>query len=163
MPTVEGSRVSRDPYRNLCFVLVLLIPAALLGFGTSYFRGLTFSGLAVTPLLHVHTAVMVLWLLVLIAQAWFIRTMRFRLHRWVGRSSFVIVPLIIALALMATHESLTRKMPGISAEDARLEVYTWGQLVGFGLAWGLGILYRKRTPSHVRFMISTVFGIGSAI
>jgi hypothetical protein len=151
MPAVEGTRVSRNPYRTLCVVLALLIPAALLGFGASYFRGLTFSGLTVTPLLHVHAAVMALWLLLLIAQAWFVRTMRFRLHRWVGRSSFVIVPLIIVLAIVATHESLTRRMPGISAEDVRLEVYSWGQLLGFGLSWGLDRLrhrQRHRVPDH---------------
>lgn len=52
---------------------------------------------------------------------------------------------------------------GITVEVARLEVYTWGQLLGFGLAWGLAILYRRNTPLHVRFMVSTIFAVGSAI
>lgn len=159
----EASRPRSIPYRNVYIYFALLIPATLLGFATSYFAGVTFSGLSVTFFIHMHAALMVLWLLMLIAQAWFIRTGRFRPHRWVGRSSYVIAPAIIVMGLVATHETLNRKPAGISLVDARLEAYTWGQLVAFGLVWGLAILYRKRTPMHMRFMISTTFAIGSAI
>lgn len=159
----EASRPLSIPYRNVYIYFALLIPAALLGFATSYFAGVTFSGLPVTLLIHVHAALMVLWLLMLIAQAWFIRTGRFRPHRWLGRSSYVVAPAILLTGLMATHETLTRKPAGISLVDARLEAFTWGQLLAFGLVWGLAILYRKRTPLHMRFMISTTFAVGSAI
>lgn len=150
-------------FRNLYIFFALLIPAALLGFGPSYFSGVTFSGKSVTPLLHIHAALMVLWLVMLTAQAWFIRTKRFQLHRWVGRSSYVIAPVIIVMTLVVTRESLHRAPNGITLLDARFEAYTWGQLLGFGLGWGLAILYRRRVQLHVRFIISTAFGIGSAI
>ncbi len=150
-------------YRNVYIHFVLLIPLALLGFAKAYLAGVTFSGRSVTALVHIHTALMVLRLLMLIAQAWFIRTMRFRPHRWVGRSSYVVAPLIIVSILVVAHESLGPTSAGITAEVARIEVYTWGQLLGFGLVWGLAIHYRSNTPLHVRFMVSTTFAIGSAI
>ena len=59
----------------------------------------------ITALVHVHAALMILWLFMVIAQAWFVRTMRFRLHRWVGRSSYLIVPVIILSGLVTTHAS----------------------------------------------------------
>jgi hypothetical protein len=105
---------------------------------------------------------MALWVLMLIAQAWFIRTKRYAIHRWVGRSSFVIVPLIVAATLMLTIESLNLK-PAISPLTARIEIYTWGQVIPFVLAWGLALWYRRRTPIHVRYMVSTIFAAGSAI
>ncbi len=73
MTLTETARSARSPYRNLGIILALLIPAALLGFANSYFKGLTFSGLTFSTLIHVHAAVMALWILMLIGQAWFIR------------------------------------------------------------------------------------------
>ncbi len=135
----------------------------MLGFAKSYFFGLTFSGKSLTALVHVHAALMVLWLLMLVAQAWFIRTKRLRLHRWVGRSSYVIAPLIIVSVLVAQHELLNRAPAGISAEGARIEVFGIPQILAFAVTWGLAILYRKKTPLHVRFMVSTAFAIGTVI
>lgn len=161
--TTDVAHRVRTPYRHLWLFLALLIPGALLGFAKSYFKGLTFSGLSVTPIIHVHAALMVLWILMLIGQAWFIRTRRYRVHRWVGRSSFVIAPLIIIMSAVATHETLNRKMPGITTLDARFEIYDLLQVLGFGLSWALALIYRKRIPLHVRYMVSTVFAFGNAI
>ena len=163
MPDVL-QRVSRPDFANTWIWFALLIPAVLLAFTSSYLvDGLTFSGKSVTPLIHIHTALMMMWVLMLIAQAWFIRTRRFAMHRIVGRSSFLVAPLIVVMGLIGAHETLNRAPDGISLVDAQIEVYTWGQLLGFGLAWALAIQYRRRTALHVRFIISTVFAFGSAI
>ena len=100
MGTVGNARGSGIPFRNVYIYCALLIPVAVLAFAKSYFAGVTFSGKSVSVVIHIHTALMVLWLLMLIAQAWFIRTKRFQLHRWLGRSSYVIAPLIILAALV---------------------------------------------------------------
>ena len=163
MTTVEPIRRPGNSYRNLDIVFALVIAAAAIGFYKTYSAGITFSGKAVTTLINVHTALMVLWLLMLVGQAWLVRTKRLRLHRLVGRSSLVVVPLIIVATLIAAHENLNREPEGITVEVARLEMFTWGQLIGFGGAWALAMLYRRRTPIHVRFMVSTLFAIGSAI
>jgi hypothetical protein len=112
MGTIEPPRTSRSSFRNVSICFALLIPAALLGFAKSYFAGVTFSGKSVTALVHVRTALMVLWLPMLVAQAWFIRTKRFQLHRWVGRSSYVIAPVIIVMTLVAAQENLNRAPAG---------------------------------------------------
>jgi len=116
-----------------------------------------------TVILNVHAALMVLWLLMLIAQAWFIRTKRFQLHRWVGRASFVIAPLVIVSALATFHEGLNRAVGGITIEAVRIDTFSLGQVLAFAVTWGLAILYRKRAPLHVRFMISTAFAVSTAI
>lgn len=163
MKAINVPRAPKIPYRNVYIYFALLIPAVLLAFAKSYFAGVTFSGLSVTPVVHVHAALMVLWLFMLVGQAWLIRGERFRVHRWVGRSSYVIAPTLVVVGLVAAHATLNAKTPGITLVDARLEAYTLGQLLGFGLAWALAILYRKRTELHVRFMVSTTFAFGSAI
>lgn len=162
MSMLEISQRLRLPYGALFIYVVLLVPATLLAFAESYSAGVTFSGLSLTFLIQVHALLMALWLLMLIMQVWFIRTRRLRLHRWLGRSSYIIAPAIISVGLIATNEMLNRKS-ALTIDDFRLEAFTWGQLLGFGLAWGLAILYRRNTAVHLRFMISTTFAIGSAI
>jgi len=165
-PALEPDGVLMKPFRNVYIYFALLIPAAVLAFAKTFFAGVTFSGNSLTVLLRVHTALMVLWLLMLVAQAWFIRTKRFRLHRWVGRSSYVIAPLLILFGLVAVHELLNRTPGGVpigGPVGARLGVFGFGQMLAFGITWGLAIVYRKQTPLHVRFIISTTFAISPAL
>jgi len=78
---------TRDRYAHLWILLALVGPATVFAFVKSYAAGTTFSGLPMTVLIHVHAASMALWIVMLAAQAWLIRTRRHRLHRLVGRSS----------------------------------------------------------------------------
>ena len=142
MATVEQSRMSNNQFRNVYIYFVLLIPAAAFGFWKTYFAILNNLPETVTPVIHIHALLMIVFLLVLIAQAWFIRTKRFRPHRWVGRSSYVIAPLIIVLGLAAIHEVFNRAPGGVPVEGfsgSRLTVFGFGQLLAFGLSWGLAI------------------------
>lgn len=154
---------ARSPYRNLHFYFALLIPGAVLGFGPFLFNGVTLSGRPLTPIVQMHGALMGLWLVMLTAQAWFIRTNRFQIHQWVGRSSYVIAPAIILSVLVTGHESFNQAPEGVNAEFARQFVFDTGMNLAFAVTWGLAILYRKRTPLHVRYMISTAFAISTAI
>ena len=143
---------SENPLRNLYIYFALLIPATVFAFWRSYFGILGSLPEGMTALVHVHAALQILWLFMLVAQAWFIRTKRFRLHRLVGRSSFVIVPIIILSGLATAHAAFNKPPPpGVTfAELRHLDIITLGQLVAFGLTWWLAIVYRKQTPLHVR-------------
>ncbi len=163
MTTIDAANRSRSPYRYLWIALALLVPAVLLGFAKSYRSSLTFSGQPMTAIIHVHSALMMLWILMLIGQAWFIRTKRYKAHRWVGRSSFLIAPLTLLMSVVVIHGTLNQKMPNITTLDARFEIYDLMQLIGFGLAWALALVYRARIPLHVRFMVSTALAFGNAI
>ncbi len=151
-----------NPFRNVYVYFALLIPTTILGFWETYFAILDNLPDKVTPLIHVHASLMFLWLFMLIAQGWFIRTKHFRPHKWVGRSSYVIAPVIILLGLATLHEALNRTPGGVPIEGpvgSRLSVFGFGQMLTFGITWALAIMYRKKTPLHVRFIISTTFAI----
>jgi|GEM_PF-2368484 len=162
MTTTDQTFALRSPYRNLWIVIALLIPAAMLGFGPFILDGVTFSGRSLTPIVLVHAALMALWVLMLIAQAWFIHTARFTIHRWVGKSSFIIVPLIILSTMAMIHERLNANAE-IAALTARFQIYNLMETTGFALAWAFGLAYRRRPSFHVRFMVSTALAFGSAI
>ena len=155
-----------NSFRNVYIYFALLIPVTILGFWTTFFSILDNLPDKVTPLIHVHALLMMLWLVMLIVQALFVRTKRFRPHRWVGRSSYVTAPVIIFLGLATLHEALNRT-PGVVPIEgpvgSRLSVLGFGQMLAFGITWGLAIVYRKQTPQHVRFIISTTFAIAPAV
>lgn len=150
-------------FRNLNIYFALVIPLAVLAFWKKYFGVLANPPDTVTPLLHVHTVVMSLWLLMLVVQAWFIQTNRFRPHQLLGRSSFVVVPLIVLLTLLLIHEVLNRFPDGVPHERARLNVHGFGITLSFAATWSLAIVYRRNLELHVRFIISTVFAMAPVI
>jgi hypothetical protein len=163
MTTADVARGARGPYRHLWIALALLVPATFLAFAKSYSKLLTFSGQPMSATVHVHGALMGLWILMLVGQAWFIRARRYAAHRWVGRSSFLIAPLTLIMTVVTVHETLNLKAPNITLLDSRLEIYDLMQVIGFGLSWALAMVYRKRVRLHVRFMVSTAFAFGNAI
>ena len=122
MTGMDVAHRTQPSYHNLWIVLALLLPAAVLGFAKSYSNGLTFSGQPMTPLIHFHSALMTLWILMLVGQAWLIRTKRYRAHRWLGRSSLLVAPLNLVVSVAVVHDTLNRKMPSITTLDARFEI-----------------------------------------
>ena len=62
--------VLMNPYRNVYIYFALLIPVTIFGFWKTFFSILDNLPDKVTPLTRVHTLLMLLWLLMLIAQAW---------------------------------------------------------------------------------------------
>jgi len=153
-----------NSHRNVCIYFILLIPVTLLAFWKSYFGLLGNMPGTITPLIHVHTLIMMLWLFMLVAQAWFVHTKRYIAHRWVGRSSFVIAPLVI-LSSLATLQRFFKNIP--EGEDLaqiyRLHVLAFGMVVAFTITWGLAMIYRKQAAIHIRYIVSTVFAVSTAI
>ena len=142
---------------------LLVIPATILAFAVSISAGLTFSGLSFTPILHVHTALASLWIVMLAGQAWLARHGNRALHRMIGRASYAIAPLIFASFVLVYVEQLGRRPYPYDQLALQFDVYNWFQSAAFLLCWALAIRHRKNTPRHLRYMIATVFAIGSAI
>lgn len=144
-------------------LLAAVIPLTLLAFLPSYLAGVTFSGVPVGIIVHLHAASMMLWLLMLVTQAYLVRSGRMRWHRLIGRSSYIIAPIIIVLFLATLLYQRSMSPYPVDETSARVEVFTWGQVFGFAACWALAIRHRKRTPLHMRYMVSTVFVVGGAI
>lgn len=124
---------------------------------------MTNTGKPLTALVHVHAGLMTLWILMLIAQAWLVRAKRYAWHRSVGRSSFVIAPVIIVFSFVVVRNGILRTGEDLTAEHARIRIFRLGMTLAFAVTWGLAIANRRHLPRHVRYMVSTVFAVGSAI
>ena len=147
-------------YRNAAAYFALMLPATILGFWTTYFSILS----SVKLSFHVHGSLMILWVMMLMAQAWFIRTRRFAWHRLVGKASFVVAPLLIWSALIVSHELIRRGESSVTPDELQGLTLPLGGIFSFAVVYALAIYYRSQRQLHARYMISTSLAIiGGAI
>lgn len=131
------------------FTLLLLV--AVVGFFPSYFSRLG----EAKALHHFHALTATAWLLLLITQGYLMRTRRLALHRALGRTSLVIVPLFLVSGLFIVHDMLTRDSGFARRFGPRLSFVDLSTLAWFAFAYVMALRYRKAMALHARFMVST--------
>lgn len=126
---------------------------ALMAFWPSYYSDPTGDFAFFT---HAHGIAMTLWCVMLIAQAYLVRSKHRDIHRRVGKISYVLVPFLIISTLALTHQSLqtNEPYPTIVFSDLALMI---NATVLFGVIYGLAIYHRKDSPTHARYMFATIF------
>ena len=107
----------------------------------------------------VHGLFSVTWMGLVVAQSWLIGHGHGRVHRWLGRTSLVIVPGLVISALLVVLDSLPT---GGAAHFPRelLVIVLWVDLWSlalFSTLFVLALVHRRRMFLHSRFMASTVF------
>ena len=105
----------------------------IIGFFPSYFSRLTVTDTAH----HLHGITATAWILLLIVQPWLYKTGKLSLHRNLGKSSYVLVPLILLSALNMVHIMLNNQ----GNQLAFIDLIT---LVQFLIFYGLAIAHRKK-------------------
>jgi hypothetical protein len=161
----ESGRRGVGLYRNAIYWFALLLVILLVGFWRSYFSQIGQGSLHITH--HVHGIAMLLWVLLLMTQAWLIRTGRRAGHRLLGRSSLVLAPVIVASGVWVNvHilEGVTEPVP-----DGLAGAYWWGffLMAAFTVLYTMGIRHRRRLQLHARYMTATALvfltpGLGRA-
>ena len=106
---------------------------------------------------HFHGAIMLLWVLCLIAQPLLISRRKYQIHKAIGKISFVLAPLLIisifGVSYMSYHNNLNASRP---EQDAIAEIaLNIPPIFVFAILYGLAIANRKRTFYHMRYMIGT--------
>ena len=133
----------------LWFVLVLLV--VLAGFWPSFF-----SRPGQNPLPHLlHGTVCTLWLVLLVAQAGLMRAPKLAWHRALGKSAYVLMPLVIATGAWVLHLMLagqTRLPPPLRLTLGFIDL---GTLTFLALAFTLAMVNRRDVQRHARWLATT--------
>jgi len=118
-----------------------------------------------TNIIHIHGALLMAWLVLLIVQPLLIATGRRQLHRSIGKVSYVLGPLIIIFLFLIGKSGYWRaigKLPEL--EVLEFIVLDMRGLVSFAIFWSLAMIYRKDSAAHMRYMIATgILGIGPGV
>jgi hypothetical protein len=135
-------------YRNIAIFFSLILVFVFAAFFKTYF-GLFPDFKDTTLLVHTHVAVLLLWFAMLIVQPVLIGTKRLKLHRLVGKASYVLVPLVVISSVLMTRNQQMR--------EKELAVFTVNifDVSMFILFYTLAIIYKHKTAWHTRFMILT--------
>lgn len=139
-------------FRNVVFGFVVLLVILVAGFWKTYFS-VFFQGMHATH--HFHGLTMLMWVLLLITQAWLVRKRRLDIHRSTGKLSFVLAPLIVVSGVVVTYYNIGR-VPDPTA-PFMLSLFWLGLYSAalFGILYALAMYYRKDFNLHARYMITT--------
>jgi len=148
--------------------IVLLIVLANVGFYKTYIRHFPGFEDYTRPdgrqfhfyrIMHFHGMMMMGWLLMLLVQPILILKGKIKLHRMVGRLSYVLAPLVLLTMYLVTRAALD---PVVAPEQqaavvARRMALDVPLIIFFAILYILAIVYKHRTALHSRFMVSTAF------
>lgn len=131
-------------YYFLSFIVFVIV-----GFWPTYFSKF-FDGTAdFNHYFHFHAVTAVLWVLFLIVQPMLIRLKKFRIHRLIGKFSYVLVPILFISVLLLAHSRID---PDTENLPWRLWI-PFKDLIIFSFGFGIAIRFRKKVSIHARGMI----------
>ena len=135
-------------YRNLGYFLLLLIPLTFFGFYKSYFVQFPDFEENINAYIHFHALIASIWILLLIVQPLLILNGKYKLHRKVGKLSFVIFPILIL--------SFVPQMIRIIRSDApEVLFFPLADSLLLILFYVLAMYHRRNTSKHMRYIIGT--------
>lgn len=130
-----------------------LIPLVLLGFWKSYFSKFFGDSNSLTGYMHFHAILMTGWVTLLIVQPTLIKQKKFKIHRLIGRISYLLMPLILVSMLFLIH-----KGGNLQPVEERTFVNALFGLLGLfviGACYVVAILNLNNTAVHARAMVGT--------
>jgi len=144
---------------------ILLLVMIVVGFWPSYFGPLTRGETEAPWVLHVHGAIYMAWMLMLVLQTWLAATGRIRTHRKVGTYGIALGSVVFALGLLVsfvapvmTYNAGTRTLD----EAAGFMLIPLGDMVLFGSLFFPAIALRNQPEKHKRLMLMAVIAIAFA-
>lgn len=154
----------QNVYRNTAIFIILIMFGVQWGFYQTYTSQFPdFKDATLT--IHIHGAVLISWLILLIVQPLLIQAGKFKLHRTIGQVSWVLGPLVIFMLFLVGRNSFIRHSPVVPEKEMLativLDMRGW---ISFAIFWALAMICRKNSASHMRYMIATgIIGIGPGV
>jgi hypothetical protein len=141
----------------------LILATVIIGFGQSYFlRGMILAKLP-NALVHVHGALFVSWILLLVVQTVLVSVNRVRWHMRLGILGLVLAPLMVIIGTWTILDSIHRRGVPRVPQGAMLAGDLL-ELAFFSIFVTWGLLKRRDKAAHKRLMLfSTIAILGPAI
>ncbi len=134
-------------YRNLGYFFLLLIPLVIAGFYKTYLVQFPTFEKVKHNFIHIHAAIAIVWLTLIIVQPFLIANKKLAWHRKVGKFSYVIFPLLMLSFIPSVINNLHSDTP-------KYAFFALGDGTLLILFYSLAIFYRKKSPLHMRYMIA---------
>ena len=151
-------------YLNTAIFMVLVVFGIQWGFYQTYISQFP-KFVDKNVIIHVHGILLMMWMALLIIQPLLIGAGKARLHRTIGKSSYILGPLVIISMFLIGRSSFLRHS-GTVPEQFLLDtmVLDIRGYISFAIFWALAMIHRKNSGAHMRYMIATgIIGIGPGV
>jgi hypothetical protein len=140
---------------NTGLLIILLMLLTLVGFYPTYISKFpAFEN--VTNVHHFHGAMMMAWYSLLLTQPFLIGYKKYKLHRTLGKVSYVIAPLLLySIYLAGKHEYYGEITFRTNDESVAGLAVDFSSLVAFAVCYMLAVLNVKNPAIHARYMVGT--------
>ncbi len=133
------------------YLLIILLPLSVLAFWKTYFSDLLQNGKSFNFYFHFHVIIAVAWLLMLIVQPVLFRLKKIRLHRLLGKISYIFFPVLLISVVLLAHY---RYRMLLDAEPLQLLIPFKDVLIAL-YGFIIAVYYKKRVLMHARGMLLT--------
>lgn len=144
-------------YRNVTYFLLALPLVLIAGFWIPYFSQIPVFEQSITAAVHLHAFLLFAWVALIVVQPLAIRINAFELHRILGKSSYVLMPLIltsgIAMLRKEYQENVAGGMPVAGAWKAEYLSTLQLAMVAAFYCLAVGRIRRRDVAQHMRYMI----------
>jgi hypothetical protein len=112
-----------------------------------------------TPVVHFHFFVQSLWICILITQPLLIRYEKFKIHRLIGKLTYVLVPLIVVSIILMWQKGITDPATENSPANylsylLKTHFHSSCDLLLLITFYSLAIFNKQTTKVHMRYMIA---------
>jgi len=143
-------------YSGMAIAMAL---AVFVGFARTYYLSAyfgthtTFSGGALTTLIHVHAALFTSWVLLFIVQTVLVATHRVAIHRRLGIAGAALAALMVSAGCLVAIASARRGSAPPGVDPLTFLAIPLGDMLMFSIFVTLAILLRRNPEAHKRLMV----------
>ncbi len=146
-------------YKNLGYFFLILLGLVFLGFFKTYFGLFPGFNAETTPVVHFHFFVQFLWVGILITQPLLIRGEKFKIHRLIGKLTYVLVPLIVVSIILMWQKGITDTATENSPANylrylLKSNFHSLCDTLLLITFYSLAIFNKQTTKVHMRYMIA---------
>ena len=158
---IPKTKLRSDDIFFLSMALLILV-IVVTGFAQSYFLAGMIRAKLPSPIVHVHGALFVSWIFLLVLQASLVTLRNIKLHMTLGILGFILPSLMVIAGILTLFGSIRRGLLDIPPE--LLLVGDLENLLIFIVLVSWGLLARRQSAFHKRLMIlGTMALMGPAI
>jgi uncharacterized membrane protein YozB (DUF420 family) len=160
----RAPRTAGDVFFLACAVTLAVV--VFIGFARSFYLAPLFPShpRPAEPLFLAHGISFTAWVLLLVGQAWLVRSRRLNVHRQLGIAGAVLAVVMVWLGLWGALVGAARPggFIGIPVPPLQFLIVPVTDMLLFSMAVGLALWWRHRPDIHKRLMVLATIGISTA-
>lgn len=140
-------------YKILIVFFTLIMIISFAGFYSSYWSKFPRLG-EFQNLIHIHFVAFSCWLFLIVIQPILIMRKKFKLHRQLGRFSYLLAPILVLTIILLTKEKFLREFDEFPSDAALTAFIAFVDISSFSTFYLIAMFKKSNVRWHVAFIIA---------